>query len=44
LVDEKQKSGEYEVEFDAKNLASGIYFYQIQAGNYSACRKMILLK
>lgn len=47
LVDGVQKPNYYEIEFDekfTKNLASGIYFYSLQAGNYFAVRKMILVK
>ena len=36
--------GNYEVEFDASNLASGIYLYQLRAGNFSDLKKLILLK
>ena len=44
LVNKDQKAGEYVTEFNASNLASGIYFYRIQTGNYSLTKKMILLK
>ncbi len=44
LVNKEQNAGEYATEFNASNLASGIYFYRIQSGNYSLTRKMILLK
>jgi hypothetical protein len=44
LVNEEKPSGEYEVEFDGSALPSGIYFYQLKAGEYSETRKMILLK
>ncbi len=44
LVNEKKQPGEYEVEFDAKNLTSGVYFYKLQAGNFIQTRKMILMK
>jgi hypothetical protein len=40
--------GQYEVKFDAAaadgGLASGMYIYKLQAGNYNKVRKMILLK
>ncbi len=44
LVNEKQSPGEYSVQFDASNLPSGVYFYTLRAGNYTATKKMILLK
>ena len=44
LVDENKPSGTYEVEFDAKGLPSGIYFYQLKAGNFTKTKKMILMK
>ncbi|MBT8391788.1 MAG: T9SS type A sorting domain-containing protein [Ignavibacteria bacterium] len=44
LVNEELSAGEYEIEFDAKGLTSGIYFYQLKAGNYLETEKMILLK
>jgi len=37
-------AGYHVVEFDASSLASGIYFYRIQAGRYIAIKKMILIK
>jgi hypothetical protein len=37
-------AGRYEVNFDASNLASGIYFYRLQAGNATLTRKMLLAK
>ena len=39
-----KNSGNYSVSFNAGGLGSGIYFYRIEAGNYSQIRKMILLK
>ncbi len=44
LVNSELSSGSYEVKFNASNLSSGIYFYSIQAGNYSQTKKMMLLK
>jgi hypothetical protein len=44
LVNQKQKPGRYEVEFNSKNLTSGIYFYRLQAGEFVQTKKMILLK
>ncbi len=43
LVDEVKNSGQHSIQFNAKGLSSGIYFYIIKSGNYSEQRKMILL-
>jgi len=34
----------YSVQFNGSNLASGIYYYKIEAGQFSQIKKMILLK
>jgi hypothetical protein len=44
LVNEEKPPGTYEAEFNAENLSSGIYFYQLTAGAFSEKKKMILLK
>ncbi len=44
IVNQEQKAGTYRVSFDASKLASGVYMYQIQAGNVSLTKKMILMK
>jgi endoglucanase len=48
LVNEEKGAGEYQVEFNPaasiKNSVSSVYFYRLQAGNYSETRKMILMK
>jgi len=48
LVDEYKPAGRYEVEFQSavgnRQLASGIYFYQLRAGEYTSVKKMILIR
>ncbi len=44
LVNENKSAGKYSVTFDADKLTSGVYFYNLQAGNYSETKKMILIK
>ena len=44
LVNQKQKAGSYEVEFNGSNLSSGVYFYKLEAGNFVDTKRMILLK
>ncbi|MBU0475537.1 MAG: T9SS type A sorting domain-containing protein [Bacteroidetes bacterium] len=44
LVNETQKAGTYEVEFNASKLSSGIYIYTLKNAGLSASRKMLLIK
>lgn len=44
LVNDQQAAGNYTVDFNAANLASGIYFYRLQAGDFVQMKKMILMK
>ena len=44
LVNETKPAGIYDVEFSATDLASGIYYYTLQAGSFTATKKMILMK
>ena len=44
LVNEEKPVGTYELNWNAANLPSGVYFYQLQAENFVQTRKMILLK
>ena len=39
-----QTEGFYSIEFDASNLPSGVYYYQVNAGKFTATKKMILIK
>jgi len=38
------QAGSHEFVFEASNLQSGIYLYELKAGNYSAIKKMMLIK
>ena len=40
----KQEAGKHQVTFDASQLSSGVYLYQITAGNFVAIKKMVLMK
>ncbi|OGU98862.1 MAG: hypothetical protein A2455_02325, partial [Ignavibacteria bacterium RIFOXYC2_FULL_35_16] len=44
VLNQELASGSYEVNFDASKLSSGVYLYTIKAGNYTASKKMILMK
>ena len=44
LVNEELKAGSYEIEWNASNCPSGIYFYKLQSGEFSETKKMILIK
>jgi len=44
LVSERLTAGSYKYDWDAGSLASGVYLYRIQSGNYVQTRKMILLR
>jgi flagellar hook assembly protein FlgD len=44
LMNETKSAGTYEVEFNATDLSSGIYYYTLQAGSFTQTKKMILIK
>ncbi|MCP4634413.1 MAG: T9SS type A sorting domain-containing protein [candidate division Zixibacteria bacterium] len=43
-VDKALESGNHSVNFDAENLASGVYFYRLRTENFNSVKKMMLLK
>ena len=44
LVDEYREAGRYEIDFNASELSSGIYFYKLQAGSFIETKKMMLIR
>ena len=44
LVNESLQSGSYEVTFDATGLASGVYLYRLQGGEFTQTKQMLLLR
>ncbi len=44
LVNQYQNVGSHEINFNAANLSSGVYFYQLRGGNFVSTKKMILLR
>jgi hypothetical protein len=44
IVNTTQKAGRYEVNFNASQLSSGVYVYRIEAANFTASKKLMLMK
>ena len=44
LVNEEKPAGTYKVEWNARNVPSGVYFYQLKTEGFVETKKMILLK
>jgi hypothetical protein len=44
LVNERKNAGSYTVKFDASGLANGMYFYQLQAGDFVSVKKLVVLR
>ena len=44
LVNSSNSPGHYQATFDGSRFPSGVYFYRIQAGDYMATKKLIVIK
>jgi hypothetical protein len=44
VVNNVQKAGRYEINFNASNLSSGVYVYRIETVNFTASKKLMLMK
>jgi hypothetical protein len=44
LVNENKQAGNYSIEFNPKNISSGVYFYRLQAGSFVETKKLVFLK
>ncbi len=44
LVNEELRAGEYQVDFDATGLSSGVYFYRLTAGKFSETKKLVVAR
>jgi len=44
LVNSNQKAGRYEIDFNAGNLASGVYIYRMESANFNTSKKLMLMK
>jgi len=44
LMDEVKEAGSHEIQLNAENWATGVYYYKISVGNFSATKKMLLIK
>lgn len=44
LINEEKSAGRYSIRFEGSGIPSGVYFYRLQSGGYTAVRKLILVK
>jgi hypothetical protein len=44
IVNNVLTTGKYTFEFDGSNLASGVYFYRLVAGEFTSVKRMVLVK
>ncbi|MBL8008686.1 MAG: peptidase S8, partial [Ignavibacteria bacterium] len=44
IVNEILSPGKYTVKFNGSSFASGVFFYKLESGNYTAVKRMVLIK
>ncbi len=44
VIDEEKPAGNYDIDWNASSIASGVYIYEIKAGNFIASKKLIIMK
>lgn len=44
LVNEEKPAGDYKIQFNGRNLTSGVYFYQLKSGNFISTKQFVLMK
>ncbi|NUM63025.1 MAG: T9SS type A sorting domain-containing protein, partial [Ignavibacteriaceae bacterium] len=44
IVNNVQKAGRYEINFNASRLSSGVYIYRIETPHYNSSKKLMLMK
>ena len=44
LVNEVKNNGNYSIDFNASNLSSGVYYYELTSGNFVQTKRMMLIK
>ena len=44
LINKEVEAGSYQINFNASNLSSGVYFYKLEAGSFTSIKKMMFIK
>jgi len=44
LIESNVSNGQHQIQFDASQLSSGMYFYRLQSGDFMETKKMLLIK
>ncbi|MGE5400914.1 MAG: T9SS type A sorting domain-containing protein [Ignavibacteriales bacterium] len=44
LLNEEKPAGDYKIQFNGRNLSSGVYFYQLKAGGFTSTKQFVLMK